>query len=76
MSGCVLGEKYRDSISGYEGVCTGRAEYLYGCVQVCLSGGDAGKPTTEWFDEQRVTLDSPAGPGGPTIAPTRERAPS
>ncbi|EPN30018.1 hypothetical protein A245_46208, partial [Pseudomonas syringae pv. actinidiae ICMP 19096] len=32
-----LGKKARDKISGFEGVITGRAQYLTGCDQYVLS---------------------------------------
>lgn len=31
-----LGERYRDSVSGYEGVATSTCFYLHGCERVCL----------------------------------------
>ncbi len=53
-----LGQKSKDRITGFEGLCMGAAQYLTGCSQVQLV------PTTldkegkrregEWFDEQRV----------------------
>ncbi len=54
-----LGEKYRDTITGFEGVATSRCEYLYGCVRVTLEGVsvDGKAPEELCFDEQRlVTL--------------------
>ncbi len=67
-----LGETYKDSISGFEGVAVARVVHLYGCVRVCLEGPDTeGKNATEYFDEQRLVDDSPAetgGPGGPVDA--------
>lgn len=38
-----LGEKYRDTTTGFEGVAIGKHEYLHGCTRVtlqALSGGD------------------------------------
>lgn len=50
-----LGKKYRDNISGFEGVATARFEYLTGCIRYCLeSGGKDGKPEEWIFDEQRL----------------------
>jgi hypothetical protein len=73
MTKLKLGDQARDPISGFEGTVTGRAEYLYGCVQVLLSGSDDGKPIGEWFDEDRVTQAKSEGRrGGPqALAPSR-----
>lgn len=32
-----LGKVYRDAVSGFQGVATGRFEYLNGCVRYCLT---------------------------------------
>lgn len=64
-----LGEKYRDSITGLEGVATARTEYLYGCVRVVLEAVKDGKPEELWFDEQRLTAAPSATSGGPHPAP-------
>lgn len=55
----TLGTKVRDVITGFEGMATGRAEYLTGCVQVCVSPriGDDGKVRdSHWFDEDRLEV--------------------
>jgi hypothetical protein len=54
----TLGKKYKDSISGYEGIAIARAIYLYGCVRVLISPTklrDEGDflPDT-WFDEPQL----------------------
>ena len=73
-----LGDKVKDAITGFEGVVTGRAEYLYGCVR-CLvepEGLHDGKPIdTQWFDEQRLTESSAAPVGGPMNDPMRREDP-
>jgi hypothetical protein len=48
-----LGRKYRDQITGFEGVAIARAEYLYGCTRVTLTAisGD---------DVKEYTFDSPS----------------
>ena len=54
-----LGSRVRDTISGFTGILTGRAEYLYGCVHLQISPEELseGKPiANDWFDEQRVEL--------------------
>jgi hypothetical protein len=61
----TLGWTYKDKVTGFEGMATGRVEYLTGCHQVLLN------PTVDkegklrdanWFDEQRLETV-------PTIAP-------
>jgi hypothetical protein len=55
-----LGAKVKDLISGFEGIATGRCEYLYGCAQIIITPdkiGDKGERLDgEWFDEQRVEV--------------------
>lgn len=79
----VLGNTYRDRITGFLGIAVSRTEYLYGCVRVCLETGDEKreKSVTEYFDEQRleavkgVRLESTAIAGGPGDAPPARQAP-
>lgn len=81
-----LGNKVRDTISGFSGVAAGRAEYMYGCNQILISpdrtGENGAAIDSQWFDEQRVeTVDfrpvavseeSSATAGGPQrYAPKR-----
>ena len=50
-----LGERYKDTLTGFEGIATARTEYLYHCVRVGLEGSDKDKQPVEfWFDEQRL----------------------
>lgn len=48
-----LGLKARDKITGFEGVITGRAQYLTGCDQYVLVPPvkDGQVQKSEWFDE-------------------------
>lgn len=78
-----LGSKVKDSITGFVGVVTARAEYLSGCHQLLVQPptddkGEYKEP--HWFDEQRVLvdrqtapikLDNGATPGFGTPAPKR-----
>ena len=32
-----FGKQYRDIVSGFEGICTGMVEWMYGCKQYILS---------------------------------------
>ncbi len=55
-----LGDKARDTINGFEGIVTGRAEYLYGCRQVLVAptklAADGKCPDSVWLDEGRVEV--------------------
>lgn len=73
-----MGKKYRDPISGFEGVATGRFEYLHGCVRWNLSGQINGEPKDFSFDEpqleavpDKVVHESTRWTGGPRSAPAR-----
>lgn len=78
-----LGSNVKDNITGFEGVATGKCEYLNGCVQyeITASKLEDGKPVEKWFDEGRVILVAVAGekrraieekpPGGPRNHPIR-----
>lgn len=78
----ILGNHYRDKITGFTGVATGRVEYITGCNQVLLApaaGKDGTLRSAEWFDEQRldivarkrIVLDNGATPGPCDPAPVR-----
>jgi hypothetical protein len=74
-----LGKTYRDTITGFEGVATGRFEYLHGCVRWQLTGvhPEKGGPLEYIFDEpqiEEVKATKHAGTGttgGPRPAPPR-----
>jgi hypothetical protein len=71
-----LGEKVTDSISGFSGIATARTEYLFGCVRVLVEPTalvDGKLAEGEWFDEQRLAMDSDAQTGGPQAAPIARR---
>lgn len=53
--------RYRDRITGFEGVAVARTEYMGGRVTVCLERGDATKKSESiWFDQIRLdTVDAP-----------------
>lgn len=81
MSIVELGQKYKDTFTGFEGIATCRSVYLYGCVRIQLEGmSKEGEPQEFWFDEQRlVSLDlkpvqTDALTGGPRSAPRRQTA--
>lgn len=51
----TLGSKARDTVTGFTGTVTARAEYLQGATQVRLERLDNdGKLSAEWFDENRL----------------------
>lgn len=72
-----LGQKAKDKITGFEGIITGRASYLYGCDQYSLVptvSQDGKIGDTQWFDEGRIEITGPGisaasvqvdKPGGP-----------
>lgn len=77
-----LGRKYKDRITGFEGIATGHCEYISGCNQALLAptiGTDGALRDSAWFDVQRlvvqegaaVTLDNGATPGCDKAAPKR-----
>ncbi|HSW13381.1 MAG TPA: hypothetical protein VLI06_11115 [Solimonas sp.] len=81
-----LGDKAKDSVTGFEGVCTSRTEYISGCTRVGLQppvGADGKMPDAGHFDEPMcVVLQGGAVPampsdrGGPRPAPTQHAAPT
>lgn len=78
-----LGVTVTDKITGFTGVVTGFVQYISGCNQALVvprvgADGKAGDPN--WFDVQRLTIDTgtPAvvldngdTPGCDAAAPTR-----
>ena len=81
-----LGDKVKDTITGYQGIATGRSVFLNGCVSICIARQDVpdkDETKVEWFDEQRVELvesgafkpqPSSATAGGPQAVPPRDGA--
>ena len=61
----MLGKRYRDTISGFEGIATGVFDYLYGCRRVNLEGSVDGKPVGHIFDAPQLEEVE-----GQTIAPS------
>jgi hypothetical protein len=56
MSEVTLGCKARDKVTGFEGIVTGKCDYLYGCAQWGLTPAakDGEVKDSRWFDEGRV----------------------
>ena len=79
-----LGDKVRCRITGFEGIATGRAEYLNGCVQISvMAPHEKGEMPQHWIDEPylstiaglSVSIDrtSVSSPGGPVAFPPPKR---
>ena len=83
MKDKLLGSTVVDRVTGFSGIVTGYVTYLSGCNQALVvpkMGRDGKKPDGEWFDEQRlivdtkrpkVVLDNARAPGFDTAAPKR-----
>lgn len=81
----ILGAKYCDEITGFEGIATGHVKYLTGCNQVllrprCLDGEESKYPEAQWIDEQRlvqitkfnpIILENGDNPGFDKMAPRK-----
>lgn len=54
----TLGKKAKDKITGFKGIITGRAQYIYGCDQYCIvpPSKDGEIKSGEWFDEGRIKV--------------------
>ncbi len=51
----VLGDTYRDRVSGWEGTATAAHFYMNNCVRVTIDGHDEnGKPKGFVFDEEQL----------------------
>lgn len=80
-----LGDKCRDTVTGFEGTCIVRSEYISGCTRVGLQPAvdkDGKIPDAQHFDEPMVIVVSakhveaiPSNRGGPRDAPSQHRAP-
>ena len=80
-----LGNRARDTMTGFEGVVVARTDWLYGCTRIGIEPttlDKEGNPKDErWFDEQRVEVvkktapkvskDNSATTGGPQRDPRR-----
>lgn len=76
MKALKFGDKYRDIVTGVEGVATARSEYMNGCVRIQLEWSKDGSCHLDWFDEQRLVhaksghgLKALATAGGPQNDP-------
>lgn len=54
-----IGDKVRDQITGFEGVVTGRCQYITGCEQALVQppvSKDGTFVEAHWFDEDRLAV--------------------
>jgi len=81
-----MGKKYRDPVSGFEGICSATYTYITGCVRYELVGKskDGAEAPSMVFDEGQIELVPEEGvepqpqkeTGGPQrSAPVRRSAP-
>lgn len=58
MFAIQLGSKVRDDITGFEGIVTGRADYITGCRQYLITpkGTKTKRNDSSWFDEDRLRV--------------------
>lgn len=85
MSKINLGDKARDRVSGFEGVCVAQTQWISGCARLTLqppTGKDGKIPDAQTFDEPMLELVKantiPMGPtrsGGPRPEPATRSAP-
>lgn len=85
MATINLGDKARDTITGYTGICIGRFEYLNGCVRIQLlptkldkdgkpgDGAVIDEPQLELVKRANRPLAKPSG--GPRDNPASRRDP-
>ena len=66
-----FGKTYRDIVSGFEGICTGKVEWMYGCTQYILAPKVESTSKKEYsstfFEKQLEEVD--AGISGRVEAP-------
>jgi hypothetical protein len=54
-----LGDKLKDRINGFNGVCTSRAQHLFGCARYWIEPQELkeGKPVDgRWYDEDSLEI--------------------
>lgn len=85
--GIQLGDKAKDRISGFEGICVSRTDYISGCTRVALQAGldkDGKLIELQYFDEPMcdvslagaVTVPPPTDKGGPRPSPPSRHVPT
>lgn len=80
MNKIELGQKAKDTVTGYTGIVTAKTTWLYGCTRFALQtplDKDGKVPEPQWFDElQLVGAEPDRTKGGPQPAPRRNADPS
>jgi hypothetical protein len=75
----MLGDRVQDKINGFTGIAIGRAEYLFGCIQVLVApeglDKDGKPPDGHWLDEDRVKVVEPDAMVRPDSADERAGGP-
>lgn len=82
-----LGDKAKDSVTGFEGICIARTMWLNGCVRVTLQSDKLdkdGKPQEgQTFDEPQLVVTKagkvscgPRTTGGPKPTPQQHSGPT
>lgn len=83
-----LGDRAKDQVTGFEGICVARTEWLNGCVRVTLQSEKLdkdGKPQDgQTFDEpqlvitksRKVVVQDTRSSGGPAPTPVRTKNPT
>jgi hypothetical protein len=57
--GIRLGQKVRDSVTGFTGIAVSRCEYLNGCTHYGIApkvGSDGKAPDSVYYDWQRIEI--------------------
>jgi hypothetical protein len=82
MNKILLGQRVKDKLTGFEGLVTGRAQYITGCDQLLVQPSLNGKGEfveARWLDEPRlditessqVMINMTSDKGGDKAAPIR-----
>lgn len=80
-----LGDKVKDSVTGFIGLCVARTEWISGCARLTLQpavGKDGKIPESQTFDEPQLRVikagvlkRETANPGGPRPEPVQAKTP-
>lgn len=64
-----LGDRVKDSVTGFTGIAQGHALYRFGCAQFLVTPEkikeDGSLLDAHWFDEQRIELVEKLAPATP-----------
>jgi hypothetical protein len=81
-----LGDRCKDKVSGFTGICTASIEYLHGCTRITISPetvtdgklGDSftfDEPQCELIEAKAYKIPEMVRPGGPSsrVSPTKSK---